>query len=233
MDGANVYKKFSGHKLNQVRIATFKLAKAQKGQRALDIGCGRGEIIYALAKKGLQVTGVDFSPSAVELSLKTCARFVKNGQVKIKQMNANNLKFPDNSFDLIIASDVVEHLSDRDMKKFAKESYRVLAPAGKLIIHTLPTVNYKRIGQYLVKWYFDQKKIAWNTLTTKGEAATGHVNIHSKKSLEDYLSISFGKNVKVFYGPANPSGILKKIIGAFGLWQIFSHHLWAEAKKYE
>ena len=78
-----------------------------------------------------------------------------------------------------------------------------------------------------------KKKIAWNTLTTKGEAATGHVNIHSKKSLEDYLSISFGKNVKVFYGPANPSGILKKIIGAFGLWQIFSHHLWAEAKKYE
>lgn len=228
----DLFNKSGGKKLDFVRQMTIKIANPLISMNALDVGCGRGELVYALAKKGLKVTGIDFSEPAIELSKKTCKHFMDNKQVIIKKMNANFLEFPDDFFDLIFAGDIVEHLSDADMKKFIKESYRVLKPSGRIIIHTLPTVNYKRIGQYLVKWYFKKQGIPWQTITSLDESKDGHINIQSQKTLFNYLAINFSKQkLKVFYAPSNNQGLLKKIVCFFGLWKILCPHLWAIAKK--
>lgn len=231
----DLYKHSGGKKLDFVRQMTLSLAPSVKKKKALDAGCGRGELVYALAQAGSTVIGIDFSDSAVKLSRQTCADFIKRQRATIAKMDATDLKFPDNSFDLVFAGDLVEHLSDTDLKKFIKESHRILKSNGQLIIHTLPTVNYKRIGQYLVKWYFKTRVIPWKTLTIAEEAADeriGHINIQSQKSLYNYLTQDFHKNkVRVFYGPANNQGMIKKAVTLLGLWRILSHHLWATARK--
>ena len=56
----------------------------------------------------------------------------------VRQMNARSLEFDDASFDLAFMSDVVEHLYPNELAEALRETWRVLTPGGRLIVHTCP-----------------------------------------------------------------------------------------------
>lgn len=90
----------------------------------LDIGCGSGEIARVIKDKGYRVTGVDFSPVAIELTKKQGI----NSQV----VDADEgLPFDDDTFGIIWAGDVIEHVFDPIF--VLKEISRVLKPDGQLL----------------------------------------------------------------------------------------------------
>ncbi len=97
----------------------------------LDAGCGTGSILESLKGKG-QLHGVDMS----DYALKLCS---KRGNFKLKVMDAQNLSFPKNSFDVIILSDIIEHV-DND-KKVVEKCYEILRKNGTVII-TVPAHQY-------------------------------------------------------------------------------------------
>jgi SAM-dependent methyltransferase len=94
-----------------------------KNPKILDVGCGTGGNLEMLAKFGA-AEGVDVSDDALE--------FCKRKGLKAHKGLAENLPFENESFDVVTALDVVEHLDD-DMAGL-KEMHRVLKSGGKTLI---------------------------------------------------------------------------------------------------
>jgi 2-polyprenyl-6-hydroxyphenyl methylase/3-demethylubiquinone-9 3-methyltransferase len=99
-------------------------------RRVLDVGCGAGFIANALAARGLEVTGVDASPDALEVA----ARRDATGRARFVLGDARALPFPDASFDAACAMDFLEHVEPLDA--VIGEIARVLAPGGLVFFHT-------------------------------------------------------------------------------------------------
>lgn len=94
--------------------------------RILEIGCSGGVLLQQLRGRGYgELHGVDISEPAIRAA-------EARGCEDVKVMDAATLSFPDESFDLLIASDVLEHL-DKPVDAL-REWRRVLAPAAKLIV---------------------------------------------------------------------------------------------------
>jgi SAM-dependent methyltransferase len=94
------------------------------GARALDVGCGTGANGPVLAARAAFAVGIDASPVPLGLGERTHAARLRG--------DANALPFPDGSFDLVVALDVLEHLDDD--AGGARELYRVLRPGGVALI---------------------------------------------------------------------------------------------------
>jgi SAM-dependent methyltransferase len=92
----------------------------------LEIGCSGGPLMQRLRAAGYSdLTGIDVSAPAIELAH---ARGVPNVSV----MDGANLQFADERFDLVIASDVLEHIEDET--RALREWTRVLKPGGQLLV---------------------------------------------------------------------------------------------------
>lgn len=92
----------------------------------LEIGCSGGPMLQRLAKQGYtDLTGIDVSESGIAVAQ-------QRGIPNVSCMDGADLKFADNSFDLVIASDVLEHIEDEAMA--LREWTRVLRPGGQLLV---------------------------------------------------------------------------------------------------
>ena len=94
------------------------------GARILDVGCGTGANGPVLAARGRFVVGLDASPIPLGL--------VGRGHHVRLRGDALCLPFADQSFDLVVALDVLEHLADD--RAAARELRRVLRPDGTLVV---------------------------------------------------------------------------------------------------
>ena len=115
----------SGEKLTSVFV---ELVKKLEGVRTIcDLGCGNGHITGRLAKLGFKVTGVDASASGIAIARRTCpsVEFVEaliDRELSIGQ------------FDLVVSSDVIEHLyRPSDLLEAARS---LLKPGGQILLGT-------------------------------------------------------------------------------------------------
>jgi ubiquinone/menaquinone biosynthesis C-methylase UbiE len=149
----------------------IRLSDAQKGEKILDVGCGRGNLTINMAKKGAIVTGIDYSADGVrifKMKHKTLPKTLQK-RITVKRMNAQKMSFRANSFDKVTFFDVLEHLTDKEIDGTMKEIRRVLKPGGQLIMHTAP----ERRTKWLIKLY---KKIK----PTKAKNIVHIVHINEK-----------------------------------------------------
>jgi len=121
--------------LNIVRNNLILREIPKKGSKAiLDIGCGRGFLDIELGKKGYHVTGVDFSEEAVNFAKKLSEQNNLSKTVNFIVGDLFKLVF-DKQFDIVICSEVVEHIEDD--KSAVKKLASFLNDSGILII-TVP-----------------------------------------------------------------------------------------------
>lgn len=97
----------------------------------LDVGCGTGLNCLMLSEFG-SVKGTDRSEQALEFGR-------RRGIADLTQSDAEHLQFPDSTFDVLTALDVLEHVDD-DLKALS-EMYRVMKPGAWLII-TVPAYGF-------------------------------------------------------------------------------------------
>jgi ubiquinone/menaquinone biosynthesis C-methylase UbiE len=98
-----------------------------EAEAALDLGCGDGRLTESL--RAATIVGADVSLVALERA----ARRVRGMRV-VRLQPDEPLPFEDNSFDLVLCAETLEHV--RDVQLLLSEARRVLRPAGRLAITT-------------------------------------------------------------------------------------------------
>ncbi len=98
-----------------------------KGKKLLDIACGTGVLTEQFVRMGADVTAVDLTPKAVELTKKRLELY--DLKANVVEGDAQKLPFPDHTFDYVCAWGCLMHMPETE--KAISEIYRVLKPGGK------------------------------------------------------------------------------------------------------
>jgi phosphatidylethanolamine/phosphatidyl-N-methylethanolamine N-methyltransferase len=125
---AKVYDLIFGPTLHPGRLRAIQRMDIQPGERVLEVGVGTG-INLSLYPKQCSVTGIDFSGSMLEKARERAAKGLRN--VRLLQMDAADLKFADDSFDIVYAPYLISVVPDP--VKVAREMRRVCRPGGRII----------------------------------------------------------------------------------------------------
>jgi phosphatidylethanolamine/phosphatidyl-N-methylethanolamine N-methyltransferase len=127
---AKVYDLTFGPTLHPGRLIALEGMGIKPGHRILEVGVGTG-INAPLYPGHCHVTGIDFS---AKMLAKAHARVERKGvrNVSLMEMDAANLTFPDNSFDIVYAPYVISVVSDP--VQVVREMRRVCKPGGKFIV---------------------------------------------------------------------------------------------------
>lgn len=107
------------------------------GLRVLEIACGLGGFVRQLTCAGAHVTGCDFSLTALRVAHGKLPAVEGNASAVLVQGDAARLPFADNSFDLVVSCETIEHVPD--VEAAVQEMHRVTKSGGKLY---LTTPNY-------------------------------------------------------------------------------------------
>ena len=157
----------------------YEILGLHAGDRVLDIGCGFGRHSYEALRRGADVVASDFSlPELVE-GQGTVGAMWDNGELPdgVAAMSCNgdvtNLPFPDESFDHVIASEILEHI-DEDVAAI-EELTRILKPGGRFAA-TIPAELPERICWKLSDQY--------HAPAVPG----GHVRIYKNGELADRMA---------------------------------------------
>ena len=127
-EAANRY--FSRGNFRFVRRHLLELIGPVKGQTILDAGCGTGHFAAALTPDHL-VVGVDISLAMLG--------FARKKGLAVVQASAKKLPFDANTFDLVIANNVIQSI--REGAAFVRELHRVTRPGGKVMVSTTNGAN--------------------------------------------------------------------------------------------
>ena len=128
-----------------------------KNLNVLEIGCGLGTDGAQFAQAGANYTGIDLTEAAVDLAKRRFQLFQLPGTFRVA--DAEQLDFPDNSFDIVYSHGVLHHTPDTPAA--IHEIHRVLRPGGKAVVmlYHRDSYNYRvnismlrRAGVHLLKW---------------------------------------------------------------------------------
>lgn len=98
------------------------------GRWILDYGCGCGDFTTKFARRGARVTGVDLSLARLKTAQKKIKEINQDTNVSFCKMDAENMAFHNNSFDLVFGGAILHHL---DIEIAITEIERVLKPDGE------------------------------------------------------------------------------------------------------
>lgn len=140
----------------------------------LDVGCGAGFLSNALAKEGYETTGIDTSASSLEIARASD----ETKSVIYKEANAYSLPFPDKSFDVVCAMDILEHVETPNI--LIAEASRVLKDDGLFFFHTF--------NRNPLSYFFIIKGVEWFVRNTPANMHVYPLFIRPHE-LEEHLSI--------------------------------------------
>jgi ubiquinone/menaquinone biosynthesis C-methylase UbiE len=105
-------------------------ADVRAGQRVLDVACGQGNAALAAGRRNAQATGVDYAPNLLEQGRERAR--AEHLQIEFKEADAEDLPFPDGSFDLVLST--VGVMFAPNQERAADELVRVTRPDGRIAL---------------------------------------------------------------------------------------------------
>ena len=169
------------HKFNPVRLAYIrdravehfgrdpKRLDSLTGLHLLDIGCGGGVLSEPLSRLGASIVGIDPSESNVEAARRHAAE--SGLSIDYRQTSAEALAQANESFDIVLAMEVVEHVADLDL--FITTAAEMVKPGGLLFVATLNrTIKSFALAivgaEYVLRW-LPRGTHQWDKFVTPNE----------------------------------------------------------------
>jgi SAM-dependent methyltransferase len=118
-------------------------AGLRPGARVLDVATGTGHVAIAAARRFCEVTGIDYVPALVESAKRRAA--AEDLDIDFREADAENLPFPDDSFDYVFSAIGVMFTADH--QRAVDELVRVCRPGGRIAIASWTPSGF--IGQLL------------------------------------------------------------------------------------
>ncbi len=110
----------------------LKFLKTLGGKKVLDYGCGKGNLSQYILSQGGSVYGIDISLDYIKNATDRCiSEGYDTSRFHFYQMDAHDLDFQDNTFDIIVGLGILHHLNT---EMALPEIYRVLKPGGRVLL---------------------------------------------------------------------------------------------------
>ena len=160
----------------------------------LDLGCGRGELVYYSLKKGArEAVGIDYSQDALVIAREAAKSLPENLRDKAIFLNqdAADLKLQ-GKFDCCFLTDIIEHLTDEQLVKMFTAIKKHLAPHGKIVMHTAPNLNWIRY-EYPIKRFLTMPSTLYKRLSGKKQFSVDE-KLPLLKKIALYLDICYRRD---------------------------------------
>ena len=156
--------------------ADFSRIVISPGDRILDIGCGSGRhMAETVRRPGTLTVGTDISRKDLLDARSRMAFLGEMGEIRgrwaLGMTDITGLPFRDGTFDLVICSEVLEHI--RDHRTAVSELVRVLKPGGDLIVS---------VPRYI------PEKICWKLSEAYRSTPGGHIRIYRRKEVQNLIT---------------------------------------------
>lgn len=177
-----------------------------RDKSVLEIGCGAGTSSILFALDGAQVTASDLTHEAVAITKSKFELLGLDGE--FVQADAENLPFPDNSFDVVFSSGVLHHTPDT--QKTIDEIYRVLKPGGRAVVMLYAKWSFQYSVSLLLvrgillgglfrygraRWLGSVTEVNWHTDTRQFNPLTKvYSGRQMRKLFKDFQIVSLRKN---------------------------------------
>ncbi|KPJ69230.1 MAG: hypothetical protein AMJ45_00740 [Syntrophobacter sp. DG_60] len=103
-----------------------------KSAKIIDIACGAGYFLYYLQKEGyINACGIDFSQEQLEIAQKMGVKNIQKADI-FKYLPNNK-----ETYDMIVANDIIEHLTKDEIMEFLDLIHKALKPSGEVLISTV------------------------------------------------------------------------------------------------
>jgi ubiquinone/menaquinone biosynthesis C-methylase UbiE len=168
-----------------------EFARECNGQELLEIGCGLGPELAELGRLGFVVTGIDLAPNAVRVCNEYLAKQGVEGQALVQ--NAECLEFPDDTFDAVYSSGVLQHTPS--IERAIAELWRVLKPGGRILI-----ILYHRRS-----WFYLLHRVSGMNVEFASDDAP-IINAYTRNELESLFSRFRNLQIRCEYCYPNPTG---------------------------
>jgi ubiquinone/menaquinone biosynthesis C-methylase UbiE len=177
------------------------------GSRVLDVAAGNGNATLAAARRWCDVTSTDYVPALLESGRKRAE--AEGHKIQFQEADAENLPFPDGSFDVVMSTFGV--MFTPDQQKAASELSRVCKPGGKIGLANWTPEGFigqlfKTIGKYIPPAAGLKSPSQWGTQARLEElfGATAKVQATSRQFNFRYTSPQhFVEVFRAWYGPMN------------------------------
>ncbi len=159
------------------------------GKHILEIGFGPGYDTLKFMQAGAVYSGVDITPENVDRTRKHLSFF--SFAPDIRQADAENLPFPEATFDVVYSNGVLHHVPD--MQQAFREARRVLKPDGEFIILLYNRLSVFYAGVILLHFAtgnFRHETLAQRRSRIESSAANASpiVNVYSKREIRKILA---------------------------------------------
>lgn len=108
-------------------------------RKVLDVGCGTGRLVKFLNENGFEAIGCDLAEEALKIARE------RNKNSCLVKASAINLLFKNQSFDLVTAIALIEHLTQKEGRQFIQETHRVLKKDGYFFLVTPNLLSPRRL----------------------------------------------------------------------------------------
>ncbi|MBN21155.1 MAG: hypothetical protein CL678_07695 [Bdellovibrionaceae bacterium] len=187
---------FSNNHMRHEKLVEFAKKGMPTNSSLLNIGAGDGYLESYALKNGFRVSSCDPSSKTMEI--------LKEKKIDARVGSADQIPFEDEVFDVVIATEIFEHLTEKEFKKALKEVKRVLKPNG-LLVGTVPFQENLSENEVYCP-HCSNRFHRWGHFQTFKES-----DICNLLSL-DFTNIYTGKRTYVIFRGRNFFGKIKSLI---------------------
>ena len=199
--GAEEWRESGGRAPLGLYEGVLRKAGLQPGERVVDIGTGRGELVAVAVEMGAaRATGVDYSQAALDLARETLSVRDLGDRAAVVLADARAIPLPDGDADLAMLLDVVEHLSPAELDTALRETYRLLRPGGRILVHTMPNRLIYDVTYRVQRAVWPPRWKRWAAEPRRPVELTMHVNEQTLGSLRRVLRRAGFADVRGEYG---------------------------------